>query len=63
MIADKEYSSLLDDNSYDESEIDVILKIKSIGRVNTENCIKIFPLTSIPLVVTLVSNINDIREF
>lgn len=60
MIADKECSSLLDDNSYDESEIDVVLKIKSIGRVSTENCVKIFHLTSIPLVVTLVSNINDI---
>lgn len=59
---DKEDSSLLDDNSYDESEIDVILKIKSIERVSTENCIKIFHLTSIPLVVALVSNINDITD-
>lgn len=54
---------MLDDNSFNESEIDATLKIKSVGRVSTENCIKIFHLTSIPLVVTLVSNINDVTDF
>lgn len=63
LIAVKEYSSLLDDNSYDEREIDVTQKIKSIGRVSSENCIKNFHLTSIPLLVTFVSNINDITDF